>query len=72
VRICAPPAESCNVDEGIPTAGSQDRSVPNFVPCVPKFVPNAGIGQCRPMVTGVIKMKMRKPLWHNGLMDFEC
>ena len=46
--------------------------MPNFLPRVPKFVPNADIGQCRPMVTGVIMMKMRKPLWHNGLMDLEC
>ena len=65
-------AESCDVEDGIPRATSQDRSVPNFVPCVPKFVPNAGIGRCRPMVTSVIMMKMRKPLCHKGLMAFEC
>jgi hypothetical protein len=72
VRIYARPAESCNVEEGIPTTGSQDRSVSNFVPCVPKFVPNASIGQCPPMVTGVVMIRMREPLWHKGLTDFEC
>jgi hypothetical protein len=53
-------------------AWESDRSVPNFVPCVPKFVPSADIGRCRPMVTGVIKLKTRKPLWHKLLRDFNC
>ena len=49
----------------------QDRTVPNFVPRVPKFVPCAHIGRCRPMVTSVILVKMRKPLWDSSLVDVE-
>jgi hypothetical protein len=45
--------------------------VPNFVPRVPKFVPCAHIGRCRPMVTSVILVKMRKPLWDSSLVDVE-
>ena len=32
VRIYARPVEGCNVEDGIPTARSQDRSVPIYGP----------------------------------------